>query len=262
MAVVDFEKREEIAYITINRPEARNAFDGEVTRLLMESFREFDADAALRVAILTGAGDKAFCAGADLKTFEGGGSRERQGGPALGITQVGGLLPHTVGTVSKPTIAAINGYCLAGGLEIAMACDIRIASETATFGCPEVKWNLLHGYGALRLPQAIPMAVAMEMMLTGEFIDAQEALRIGLVSKVVAPGELMAKAEEIAHKITANAPIAVRVTKELAYRGLSLPLEDGLRLYGAYSRIVYATEDTREGPRAFAEKRTPQFKGR
>ena len=174
----------------------------------------------------------------------------------------GRALAPSVGRAAKPVIAAINGYCLAGGLEVALACDIRIASETASFGCPEVRWNLLHGYGALRLPQMVPMSLAMEMMLTGERIDAQEAYRIGLVSRVVPASELMKTAEAIAQRICENAPIAVRVTKELAYRGLHLPLDDGTRLYAALSRSVMATEDAREGPRAFAEKRPPQFKGR
>jgi enoyl-CoA hydratase/carnithine racemase len=162
----------------------------------------------------------------------------------------------------KPVIAAINGYCLAGGLELALGCDIRIASETARFGCPEVRWNLLHGYGALRLPHMIPMAVAMEMMLTGAQISAQEAFRIGLVSRVVSPDRLMKTAEEIALTICDNAPVAVRVTKELAYRALNIPPDEGLRLYAAYNAMMGTMEDSREGPRAFAEKRKPRFQGK
>ncbi|MBI2906609.1 MAG: enoyl-CoA hydratase/isomerase family protein [Chloroflexi bacterium] len=164
--------------------------------------------------------------------------------------------------VSKPLIAAINGYCLAGGQELALACDIRIASDTAHFGAPEVKRGILHGYGALRLVHAIPMASAMEMLLTGEMIDAQEALRIGLVSRVVPQVQLMSTAEAIAQRICENSAVAVRAIKDLAYRGLGMPLEHGLRYYAHVNRLVHASEDAREGPRAFTEKRKADFKGR
>jgi len=256
MAVVLFEKKGKIAYVTINRPEAMNALDNEVQEGLTKAWRDLDRDPDLWVAILTGAGDKAFTAGADLKKVHS----EPRHDDYTNLT--GRNLAPSVDRAAKPVIAAINGYCLAGGLELALACDIRIASDTASFGCPEVRWNLLHGYGTLRLPQMVPMSMAMEMMLTGDRIDAHEAYRIGLVSRVVPAAELMKTAEAIAHRICENAPIAVRVTKELAYRGLHLPLDDGVRLYAALSRSVMATEDSREGPRAFAEKRTPQFKGR
>jgi E-phenylitaconyl-CoA hydratase len=256
MTVVLFEKKGKIAYVTINRPEAMNALDNEVQEGLTKAWRDLDSDPDLWVAILTGAGDKAFTAGADLKKVHS----EPRHDDYTNLT--GRNLAPSVDRTAKPVIAAINGYCLAGGLELALACDIRIASETASFGCPEVRWNLLHGYGALRLPQMVPMSMAMEMMLTGDRIDAREAYRIGLVSRVVPAAELMKTAEAIAERICENAPIAVRVTKELAYRGLHLPLDDGVRLYAALSRSVMATEDSREGPRAFAEKRTPQFKGR
>ena len=256
MAVVLFEKKGKIAYVTINRPEAMNALDNEVQQGLAKAWRDLDSDPDLLVAILTGAGDKAFTAGADLKKVHS----EPRHDDYTNLT--GRNLAPSVDRTAKPVIAAINGYCLAGGLELALACDIRIASDTASFGCPEVRWNLLHGYGALRLPQMVPMSMAMEMMLTGDRIDAQEAYRIGLVSRVVPAADLMKTAEAIAERICENAPIAVRVTKELAYRGLHLPLDDGVRLYAALSRSVMATEDSWEGPRAFAEKRTPQFKGR
>ncbi|HSF31613.1 MAG TPA: enoyl-CoA hydratase-related protein [Candidatus Tectomicrobia bacterium] len=248
-----------IVIVTIDRPEAMNAMDRETSRELAEAFEAFDRDESLLVAILTGAGSKAFSAGADLKKMygrAGDGSirevwdRERQ-------WRLGQRLQ-----VWKPVIAAISGYCLAGGLELALGCDIRIASDTASFGCPEVRWGILHGYGALRLPKTVPMSAAMELLLTGDRISAQEAYRLGIVSRVVAPSELMPTARRLADKICANGPLAVRVTKELAWRGLETSLEEALRLYSALGALVRASEDAREGPRAFAEKRQPQFKGR
>jgi len=256
---IRYDKDGMIATVTINRPEAMNAMDRETSRELAEAFLNFDQDDQLRVAILTGAGDKAFSAGADLKKMYGRTAdgniqeiwdHERQ-------WRLGQRLQ-----VWKPIIAAINGYCLAGGLELAMGCDIRIASETASFGCPEVRWGILHGYGALRLPKTMPLSAAMELLLTGEFITAQEAHRLGLVSRVVAPAELLPTADQLAARICANGPLAIRVTKELAWRGQEMSLEEALRLYSALGALVRASEDAREGPRAFAEKRQPQFKGR
>ena len=162
----------------------------------------------------------------------------------------------------QPILAAIDGEARGWGLALAIACDIRLASETASFGCPEVRWGILHGYGALRLPKTIPLSAAMELLLTGERISAQEAYRLGIVSRVVPPTELMSAARALADKICANGPLAVRVTKELAWRGLESSMEEALRLYTALGALVRASEDAREGPRAFAEKRQPQFKGR
>ena len=256
---IRYDKDGKIATITINRPEAMNAMDRETSRELAEAFQDFDQDEQLLVAILTGAGDRAFSAGADLKKMYGrvedGNIREiwdhqRQ-------WRLGQRLQ-----VWKPVIAAINGYCLAGGLELAMGCDIRIASESASFGCPEVRWGILHGYGALRLPKTIPLSAAMELLLTGERISAQEAYRLGIVSRLVPPAALMPTAQQLAEKICANGPLAIRVTKELAWRGLETSTDEALRLYSALGALVRASEDAREGPRAFAEKRQPQFKGR
>jgi E-phenylitaconyl-CoA hydratase len=256
---IRYDKDGKVVTITIDRPQAMNAMDRETSRELAEAFQDFDRDEQRLVAILTGAGDRAFSAGADLKKMYGraedGNIREiwdheRQ-------WRLGQRLQ-----VWKPVIAAINGYCLAGGLELAMGCDIRIASDTASFGCPEVRWGILHGYGALRLPKTIPLSAAMELLLTGERISAQDAYRLGIVSRVVAPAELMPTARQLAEKICANGPLAVRVTKELAWRGLETSTEEALRLYAALGALVRASEDAREGPRAFAEKRQPQFKGR
>jgi enoyl-CoA hydratase/carnithine racemase len=255
---IRYEKAGQIATVTINRPEAMNAMDRETSQQLAEAFQDFDRDEQLLVAILTGAGDKAFSAGADLKKMYG---RAEDGNVAeIWETERQWRLGQRL-QVWKPVIAAINGYCLAGGLELAMGCDIRLASETASFGCPEVRWGILHGYGALRLPKTIPLSAAMELLLTGERINAQEAFRLGIVSRVVPAAALLPTAHQLAEKICANGPIAIRVTKELAWRGLEMSTEEALRLYAALGALVRASQDAREGPRAFAEKRQPRFQG-
>jgi len=254
-----YETKGSVAKITINRPEAMNAFDLETARVMAERLQEFDADAALRVAIITGAGDKAFCAGADLKKMHGG---SHEGGiNELWDFERQNRLGQRLQTV-KPVIAAVNGYCLAGGLELALGSDIRIASTNASFGSPEVRWSILHGFGAMRLPQTVGMSVAMEMLLTGERIDARRAYEVGLVSRLVEPAALMRTAEEMAQKIASNGPLAIRVTKELAWRGLHEHPADMLRFYAAVTALMHETEDAKEGPRAFSEKRVPQFKNR
>lgn len=259
MSTVLYNRTPPVARITINRPEVMNAFDLATARELARRLEQFDRDAKLRVAILTGAGRKSFCAGADLKKMHGGShaggigelwDRERQ-------YRLGQRLQ-----VAKPIIAAINGYCLAGGLELALGCDIRIASTTASFGCPEVRWAILHGFGAMRLPRTVPLSVAMEMLLTGERIDARRAYEIGLVSRVVEPGALLSTAMQIAKRISQNGPLAVKITKDLAWRGLYQQPEEALRYYAAVTALIHETEDAKEGPRAFSEKRTPQFKNR
>lgn len=259
MSTVLYERKPPIVLITLNRPEAMNAFDLETARALGARFEEFDRDPELLVAIVTGAGDKAFCAGADLKKMHGPAH-------AGGIGELwDGELQYRLGQklqVAKPVIAAINGYCLAGGLELALGCDIRIASTRASFGCPEVRWGILHGFGALRLPRTVPLSAAMEMLLTGERIDARRAYELGLISQLVEPAALLPTAETLAHRIAANGPLAVRVTKELAWRGLHQHPEEALRFYAAMTALIHATEDAKEGPRAFAEKRAPRFKGR
>jgi len=254
-----YETKGSIARITINRPESMNAFDLETARLMGDRLKEFDADPALRVAVITGAGDKAFCAGADLKKMHGG---SHDGGiNELWDFERQNRLGQRLQTI-KPVIAAINGYCLAGGLELALGSDIRIASTNASFGCPEVRWSILHGFGAMRLPQTVGMSVAMEMLLTGERIDARRAYEVGLISRLVEPAALMRTADEIAHKVAENGPLAIRVTKELAWRGLHEHPDDMLRFYAAVTALIHETEDAKEGPRAFSEKRTPQFKNR
>lgn len=251
MSVVLLEKRDHLAFVTINRPEALNALNAEVQAGLREAWNTVEDDPGIRVAILTGSG-RAFSAGADLTTMGG-----RFRAP---VPQVPGVGPSpSVSQVTKPVIAAINGYCLAGAFELAMACDLRIASERASLGSPDVKWNVLDSYGALHLPHAIPMAVAMDMLLTAEFIDAKHALRVGLVSRVVPHDQLLPACEAIGQKIAANGQLAVQVTKRLAYASLRMGLDQALEVSTALNQINSYSPDTQEGPRAFAEKRTPQF---
>ncbi|MCH8109955.1 MAG: enoyl-CoA hydratase/isomerase family protein [Chloroflexi bacterium] len=259
MTAVLYEKRGKIAYVTINRPEAMNALNREVQQGLTDAWQEIEADPDIFVAILTGTGGRAFSAGADLKTVETG---EDRGEAVVPAPRASGRLGPSVRGLSKPVIAAIDGYCLAGGLELALACDIRIATEGSQFGCPEVKWSLLHGFGAQVMPFTVHMSNMMELLLTGEFVDAQEAYRIGLISRVVPKGEHISTAEEITEKICRNAPLAIRVTKELANLRVNQGLGEGMRLYATLGRLLRTTDDAKEGPRAFAEKRPSNFKGR
>ncbi len=260
MPAVLYETRGRIAYITLNRPEAMNALNGEVRQGLNEAWRNFREDPAVWTAIITGAGDRAFSAGADLKEMSRGREAEATGErQATPIVASSGAEP----AIWKPIIAAINGYCLAGGLELALRCDIRIAAEHARFGLTEVARGIIPGGGGTqRLPRAIPVALAMEMIFTAKHITAEEAQRIGLVNRVVPADQVMAAAEEVANQINANAPLSVRATKEAILRGLDTTLEEGLRLEGMFSRLIRYTEDSREGPKAFAEKRPARFQGR
>jgi enoyl-CoA hydratase/carnithine racemase len=254
-----YEKRGHIAYVTINRPDRRNAIDPATSHDLKQAFEDFKADDDAWVAILTGAGDQAFSAGADLvamsAALSGGGEGVPMNVPFGGITR--GY------ECWKPIIAAINGYCLAGGLEIALSCDIRVAAEHAQFGLPEPRRAIIPAAGGTqRLPRTVPLAFAMELLLTGDRFDAQTALRFGLVSRVVPQAELMATAEAIAGRILECGPLAVRAIKQAVLRGREMSLEDGLRLEGQLAGPIFGTEDAREGPRAFAEKRKPAYKGR
>ena len=239
-----------IASVTLLRPEKLNAMTDEMYRAIGEALKQADADPEVRCVILSGSG-RAFSSGHDLLEFG-----ERQAWmPWSGDRFDIGL------ETAKPIIAAINGYCLAGGLELALYCDIRICDTTAQFGCPEPRWGILHGYGALRTPGLVGSSDAMRLLLTGEFIDAAEALRIGLVSKVVEPSELIATANDMAAKVAVNSPLAIRLTKELARRGRDMSLSDGLRLYQEYQRLAFSSNDAREGTRAFAERRDPEYQG-
>jgi E-phenylitaconyl-CoA hydratase len=251
MAVVEVQKEGKIVIITINRPEARNALNSEVRRGLNQVFTDFRDDPGLWVAILTGAGDKAFSAGADIKEF-------RPGPSASTVGQV--LRPDQIW---KPVIAAINGYALGGGLELAMECDIRLAAEHARLGQPEINIGFMPGGGGTqRLPRFVPRAVAAQILLLGEPIDAQEAYRIGLVNKVVPLDQLLPTAKQWAETICRKGPVGVRASKEAMIRGYDLPLTEGLALERELVKGVRMSEDFAEGTRAFVEKRPPQYKGK
>jgi enoyl-CoA hydratase len=249
-----YEKKDRIAIMTINRPEAMNAFTADMLRGMDAAFADFNQDPDLWVAILTAAGEKAFSSGMDLKE-------------AIPMLQSGdemGYEDHTkrpFSDVFKPIIAAVNGFCIAGGMEFMQGTDIRIASEKATFGLGEVRWGIIPTGGThIRLPRQIPWAVAMEMLLSGKTITAQRAYDIGLVNEVVPADQLMPTAMKWAETICKNGPLAVRTAKEIAVRALQL--EPGFVLEKALGSRVLSSEDAKEGPRAFAEKRKPQFKGK
>ncbi len=267
-SALQFEKRDHIAYITLNRPEVRNALNPELMVRLAEAWQEFDKDDDLRVAIVTGAGDKAFCAGADLKTLiplmtgarqpEDEWDNRLREDASLGRTALLRGYP-----LYKPVISAINGHCLAAGTELVQGTDIRIAAEHATIGLTEVKRAIVPAGGGLaRMPRQVPYAKAMEILLVGDSISAEEARLIGFVNYVVPMSELMSKAEEFAQKIAANGPLAVRKAKEAVIRSSGLPLEEAYRVESESVAMVMQSEDAREGPRAFIEKRPPQYKGR
>ena len=261
MQSVLYEQSGRVVTITINRPDAMNAIDPETNQALIDAWTHFRDDDAAWVAVLTGAGEKAFSAGADLKKMipavfgKPGGGRAHHDHGLGGITR--GL------EIWKPMIAAINGFCLAGGLEQALACDLRVAAPHATFGLTEVRWAIIPGAGGTqRLPRAVPLAKAMEMILMARRLTAEEALRYGLVNAVVPLPELMPTARKWAEAICELGPLAVRAAKEAILRGLTMPLGDGLRLEAFLSGTLRGTEDAIEGPKAFAEKRQPVFKAR
>jgi E-phenylitaconyl-CoA hydratase len=257
---VRYEREGHIATITLDRPDALNAIDREMNAQLAETWQRFDADADAWVGILTGAGDRAFCAGADLiDLIPDAGAQARAG--TLTEFNFGG---NTRGFESwKPCIAAINGFALAGGLEIALACDLRIAVPRARFGLPEVRWAIIPGGGGTqRLPRLIPAARAMELILTGKQIDAEEALRIGLINQIVEPDQLIPAAHELANALLQNGPLALRAAKQAVLQGLDGTLEDGLQLELDLFGQMLVTDDAEEGPKAFAEKRAPAYQAR
>jgi enoyl-CoA hydratase len=243
--------------LTINRPDKRNALNGAVRCALLGALDAAARDSTVRVVVLTGAGDKAFVAGADIAEFEG-----RTPVDQFRVMKQPTIF-EAVERLSKPVIAAINGFCLGGGMELALACDIRIASSTARFGQPEVNLGIIPGGGGTqRLPRVVGLGAACRMILTGDLIDAAEALRLRLVEEVVAADALMDRAVAIAETIAAKSPVAVSAAKEATRAALSLPLEEGLKLERALFQLCFASEDKVEGVRAFLDKRTPTFPGR
>lgn len=250
---VIFEKKGHVAYVTINRPERLNACDHETYARLAEIWQEFQDDPQLRVGILTGEGERAFCAGSDIKSNY----VERRGEEPHNV-----LFPVLL-ALTKPIIAAINGHANGGGLEQALACDIRVAADHAQLGLGEVRLGWLPGGGGTqRLPRLIPLGRALQMLYTGNRIGAAEALRLGLVDYVVPMAQLQSKCEEIAQEICKSAPLAVQRIKQVALQGLDLPLADGLKLEREHYDWLQTTDDAREGAVAFAEKRAPNWKGR
>lgn len=255
---IDFDLCDNVATITINRPERRNALDAEHYALLSAAWQRVRDDEEIHVAIVTGAGDKAFCAGADIKSFVG----REQALSDLWLTQKEQLLNRGL-EVWKPVIAAVNGFCVGGGMTLLLGTDLRIASEAAIFSLAEVKRGIVAANGGTqRVVKQLPHAIAMEMLLLGEQMDAQTAAHWGLVNRVVPPEQLMERARDFADRIKANAPLAVQAAKELALRSQDMDLASGLRMEQFVNRILHQSEDTKEAKAAFGEKRKPSFKGR
>lgn len=253
------ERRERLTIITLNRADRLNALDRDAGEALGRAFAAFEADSEQWVAILTGRG-RAFCTGNDLVAMAqgagpGGG---RPGSHGFGFGSICKRFP-----LYKPVIAAINGFAVAGGLELALVCDILVAAESARFGLTETRWGLMPmGGGTQRLPRSVPRALANYLLLTGDQISAPQAREWGLVSHVVADDQVLAEAERIAGMILQRGPLAVWAAKEAALRGADMPLDQGLAYEDAIGRQVLASEDSKEGPLAFAEKRPPSFKAR
>lgn len=255
MAIVEFETEGHVGIITINRPDARNAVNGDVARGIEEAIDKIEADDSLWLGILTGV-PPVFSAGADLKEINAGRAGDLQ-------TQRGGFAGITRRERSKPMIAAVDGPALAGGTEITLACDLIVASTTARFGIPEVKRCLVAaGGGLFRLPRKLPFNIAMELTLTGDPIEAERAYHFGLVNVLCEPGEALAKAKELAGRIEANAPVAVRESRRVVYAAMTEDEDTGWRLSGEAMMKAMSSEDMKEGLTAFIEKRPPNWAGK
>lgn len=253
-----FEKKNKIAYVTIDRPKVLNALNMATMEELRQVFTELKDDRETRVVIITGGGEKAFVAGADINELAKNNAVE-----AKAYTHKGQAVLDLIENLGKPVIACINGFALGGGCEIAMACTMRLASEKAKLGQPEVKLGLIPGYGGTqRLPRLVGTGLAMQLVLTGEMISAQEAHRIGLVNEVLPADQVMARAEEIAGKIVGMAPLAIQYCMEAVNRGMNMTLREGLFLEATLFGMCCATDDRREGTTAFLEKRPANFQGR
>src|SRR4051795_4754467 len=253
-----FEKKGAIAYVTVNRPKVLNALNMATMEELRRAFTAAKEDKEIRVVLLTGSGEKAFVAGADIGELS-----KNNAVMAKEYTHRGQNVLNLIENLGKPVIACINGFALGGGCELAMACTMRLASDNAKLGQPEVKLGIIPGYGGRqRLPRLVGKAIAMQLLLAGEMISAQEAHRIGLVNEVVPSAELISRAEAIAAKIIANGPLAVQYTMEAVNKGMEMPLAEGLYLEAVLFGAACATEDKKEGTTAFLEKKPAQFTGK
>jgi enoyl-CoA hydratase len=253
-----FETRDGIAYVTVNRPEAMNALNRDTIFEISKVFREIHSMEDVKGVILTGAGEKAFVAGADISELN-----KLEGVAGTGFSAHGHHTLHLIEDLSKPVIAAINGFALGGGCELAMACHIRLASENAKFGQPEVNLGLIPGFGGTqRLPRIVGIGRAMELILTGDIIDAVEAHRIGLVNRVTGSDDLIPESEKLLKKILSKGPLAVRFAIEAINHGTSMTLDEACRYEKHLFGLVCTSEDMREGTRAFLKKEKPDFKGR
>ena len=268
MSTVLLERRGHVALVTLNRPAARNAFDPEMLVRLAACWQEIQDDDGVRVAIVTGSGDKAFCAGADLGRLIPllSGARQPEDewdARAKSDPDILGKGILRTFDVGKPVIAAVNGHAIAGGMELVQGTDLRVASEAARFGVQEVKWAIFPGGGStVRLPRQMPYARAMELLLTGDLIDAATAYELGFLNRVVPPEQVLDSAFELAGKIAANGPIAVQAIRRSARECLGHPESEAMKIESRRAGPVFRTEDAREGPRAFLEKRPPQLVGR
>jgi enoyl-CoA hydratase/carnithine racemase len=255
---VDYEKRGPIAYVRLNRPKVMNALNKATIHELRAAFEDARDDSAVRGVILTGTGEKAFAAGADIAEIANNTAVE-----AEEATRRGQALTDLIENVGKPVIAAVNGFALGGGCELAMACTIRVAGESAKFGQPEVKLGVMPGYGGTqRLPRLVGKGPALKLILSGDFIDAAEAYRIGLVDDLVPDAHVMDRAETVLKKIFANAPLSVKYALEAVNKGLETSVAEGLLLEASLFAICASTDDKKEGTSAFLEKRVPKFQGK
>jgi enoyl-CoA hydratase len=258
LEVILYQKKGAIAYVTLNRPKVLNALNKKALSELRAVFEDARDDESVRGIILTGAGDKAFIAGADIGEMIRDTPAE-----AEEKTRYGQAVMDLIESLGKPVIAAVNGFALGGGCETAMACTIRLAAENAKFGQPEVKLGIIPGYGGTqRLPRLVGKGLALQLILSGEMISAQEAYRIGLVNEIVPAADLIDRAEAILKKIGANAPLAVKFSLEAVNKGLETSQGEGQLLEAAYFGLCAGTEDKKEGTSAFLDKRAPQFHGR
>jgi len=251
-----YEKKDSIAYVTFNRPRVFNALDTALIAELKEAFEDCRDDSTVRGVILTGAGDRAFTAGEDISELV----NDSEG---KAISRNGQAVTTLIENLGKPVIAAVNGFALGGGCELAMACTIRLAAETANLGQPEVKIGIMPGAGgSQRLPRLVGKGRAVQIILTGEMIGAQEAYRIGLVNEIVPNADLIARAEALLKQIISNAPIGVKFSIEAINKGLDTSLTEGLLLEASLFALCFDTEDKKEGTSAFLERRVPKFRGR